>query len=130
MPRPKGLAKTGGRKKGTKNKRTIALEQAAKEGNTPLQFMLDTMRDDKVDMALRCDMAKAAAPYLHARRAPEDKKGRVVPPVIYGMPSLEAPPTDAATEEKKIDGETQEVQAPMGREGDFESDQKGTDEAS
>jgi hypothetical protein len=75
MPRPKGLAKTGGRKKGTKNKRTITLEQAAKEGKTPLQFMLDTMRDDKVEMALRCDMAKASAPYVHARRAPGTKEG-------------------------------------------------------
>src|SRR5215471_1233994 len=38
VPRPKGLPKTGGRQKGTANKRTCEIaDQAAREGITPLE---------------------------------------------------------------------------------------------
>lgn len=58
----------GGREKGTPNKRTA--EKAAEveaSGLTPLDFMLNVMRDDAQAMDLRFDAAKAAAPYVHAR---------------------------------------------------------------
>jgi hypothetical protein len=80
-----GSPKTGGRKKGSRNKRTIAIEKGAK-GMLPLEFMLKVMRDPKESIELRCEMAKAAAPYLHARRAPEDKGGNTVPAMIYVHP--------------------------------------------
>ena len=51
--------------------------------------MLSVMRKLKADVLRRDDMARAAAPYLHARRAPEDKKGATVPPMLYVHPSLE-----------------------------------------
>ena len=51
--------------------------------------MLKVMRDPKADKERRDDMARAAAPYLHARRAPEDKQGKTVPPMIYMHPPLE-----------------------------------------
>lgn len=89
-----GSPKTGGRKKGSRNKVNRAEElrkAAAAGGQTPLEFMLDVMRDDEATMEFRCDMAKAAAPYLHARRAPEDKQGNTVPPMIYTHPDLEEP---------------------------------------
>jgi hypothetical protein len=89
-----GSPKTGGRKKGSMNKvnRAAELRKAAEaSGQTPLEFMLATMRDEKVAMEIRCDMAKAAAPYVHARRAPEDKVGNTVPPMIYVHPDLEEP---------------------------------------
>ena len=89
MPRPKGLPKTGGKRKGSKNKHTIALEKAA-GGTLPLDYMLKVMRNSKAKAQLRADMAKAAAPYVHARRAPEDKAGNSVPPMIYVTPNLEA----------------------------------------
>ncbi len=61
----------GGRKRGSKNKTTIAREHAAKEGPnkslTPLQHMLKLMRDPKQPQAVRMEMAKAAAPYMHSR---------------------------------------------------------------
>ena len=61
----------GGRKKGSKNKATIAREHAAKEGPnkslTPLQHMLKIMRDPKQPKEVRMEMAKAAAPYVHPR---------------------------------------------------------------
>jgi hypothetical protein len=65
--------KTGGRQKGSKNKRTRALDAAAQQGEVPLDYMLKVMRDPKAAPYRRDDMAKAAAPYVHARRAPEDK---------------------------------------------------------
>ncbi len=86
--RKKGTHKTGGRKKGSLNRKTI-LNKAAKEGATPLEYMLRVMRDRKAKTVRRDDMAKAAAPYLHARRALEDKAGKTVPPMVYVTPSLE-----------------------------------------
>lgn len=80
--------KTGGRRKGSVNKRTKAL-RAEKDGQTPLDYLLEIMRDKTKDPLMRLDSAKAAAPYLHARRAPEDKKGNVIPTVNYHMPNLE-----------------------------------------
>jgi hypothetical protein len=67
--------KTGGRKRGSRNKRSVELEKAA-GGQLPLDYMLSVMRDVKADDARRDEMARAAAPYLHARRAPEDKHGQ------------------------------------------------------
>jgi len=85
-----GSPKTGGRQKGSRNKRTIAIEKGAK-GMLPLDFMLKVMRDPKERIELRCEMAKAAAPYLHAKRTPEDSKGNTVPAMIYVHPDLEEP---------------------------------------
>ena len=56
---------------------------------TPLEYMLRIMRDRKASTQRRDDMSKAAAPYLHARRAPEDKAGKTVPPMVYLTPMLE-----------------------------------------
>jgi len=74
--RPKGTPKTGGRKKGTKNKRMSmpdvvheAVVQAVILAETPLEFMLAAMRDVNQPMPFRAEMAKAAAPYVHAKLA-------------------------------------------------------------
>jgi hypothetical protein len=69
--------KTGGRKKGTKNKPkvmpTTAVEEAivasVTKGQTPLEYMLDVMRDRAQEYPRRDEMARAAAPYVHARLA-------------------------------------------------------------
>jgi hypothetical protein len=90
--------KTGGRQKGIKNKATIeqeardreVLAKAKLEGISPLEYLLTIMRDEKSTQNDRMLAARDVLPYLHARRAPEDKQGRTVPPVIYGMPNLEA----------------------------------------
>ncbi len=59
-----------GRPAGSRNKlpanRRLAAQQA---GMTPLEFLLNIMKDDTNDMDLRFDAAKAAAPYCHARLA-------------------------------------------------------------
>ncbi len=83
--------KTGGRKKGARNKRTERIDQMVNAGKqTPLEYMLATMRNEMIDPERRDEMAKAAASYVHARRAPEDKNGKTVPTIIYNMPNLEA----------------------------------------
>ena len=69
--------KTGGRKKGTPNKKTLVLRQAAEAGITPLDYMLAILRDENVDIARRDDMAKAAAPYVHSRLAAVQHSGQV-----------------------------------------------------
>ena len=59
-----------GRKKGIPNRASAAREAAiAASGLTPLEYMLTTMRDETKPVALRLDMAKAAAPYVHPRLA-------------------------------------------------------------
>jgi hypothetical protein len=65
----KGGARPGaGRKPGAPNKRTAELMKAAEEsGITPLQFMLDVMRDDANDPKDRLAAANMAAPYVHAK---------------------------------------------------------------
>lgn len=58
--------KTGGRRKGSRNKRTAVLQAAvsaaAEAGPTPLDHLLAVMRDPNNDPAIRLDAAKAAAP--------------------------------------------------------------------
>lgn len=65
----RGGARPGaGRKPGAVNKATAhAREMAQAKGITPLEFMLDIMNDAAQELPLRADMAKAAAPYVHAK---------------------------------------------------------------
>ena len=69
-----GGARPGaGRKKGVPNKATAAkAAEVAASGMTPLDFMLKIMRDEGEEMDRRCDMAKAAGPYVHAKLASID----------------------------------------------------------
>ena len=68
--------KTGGRQRGTPNKKTVArkaqeaaiaaeIEDARSRGIEPLDYMLGVMRDVTADVTRRDAMAKAAAPYRH-----------------------------------------------------------------
>lgn len=82
MPRAKGTPKTGGRTKGTLNRKTVVraalVDKAIAEGETPLEFMLKIMRDEKRPpkakpselialLSMRFEAAKAAAPYVHPK---------------------------------------------------------------
>jgi len=59
-----------GRPKGSRNRRTRALIEAAQAGGQlPLDYMLAVMRDPKAPARRRDEMAKAAAPYLHSKLA-------------------------------------------------------------
>jgi hypothetical protein len=65
----RGGARPGaGRKPGSTTARTREIaDKACSEGLTPLEFMLQVMRDEEADRGERLDMAKAAAPYIHPR---------------------------------------------------------------
>jgi hypothetical protein len=71
--RPAGHPKSGGRKKGSKNKITLAsssqaiIDKAKAAGITPLEYMLNILRDEKQSQEVRMEMAKAAAPYVHPK---------------------------------------------------------------
>jgi hypothetical protein len=92
--RPKGLPKTGGRKVGSLNRRTLALQKGLVAGGAPLElaekpprqlpldFLLDAMNNEDLPIATRIDAARAAAPYLHHRKGLLDTSGRDVPQVI------------------------------------------------
>jgi hypothetical protein len=68
------------------------LQKAAElNGQTPLEFLLEVMRKPGEDLALRLNAAKTAAPYLHARRAPETEGGKTIGTMIYMHPNLEQP---------------------------------------
>jgi hypothetical protein len=60
--------KTGGRKKGSRNKRPSELiERIEASGLAPLEYMLAVMRDETEPKELRLEMARAAAPYVHPK---------------------------------------------------------------
>lgn len=70
-----GARSGGGRPKGSKNKRSIAARaEASTEGLLPVQYMLEVLRDEKASHADRQWAAHAAAPYIHPRPAPEERR--------------------------------------------------------
>lgn len=86
-----GGARSGaGRKPGGTNKISQeAYERAKESGELPLDYLLRVMRDDNADEAKRIDCAKAAAPYIHPKRAPVDGDGNeagLTLTVVTGVP--------------------------------------------
>jgi hypothetical protein len=82
--RPKGTPKTGGRQKGTPNKRSLAFQKEVRgSGLMPLEYMLAVMRDTQADFSRRDDMAKAAAPYVHPRLAATEVYGKNGGPIQH-----------------------------------------------
>lgn len=70
--------KTGGRKPGSLNKRTLelqALAQGEPEMDSPLDFLTSVFRNVALDLDYRIEAAKAAAPYVHPRLAAVTLKG-------------------------------------------------------
>jgi hypothetical protein len=65
--------KTGGRKAGTRNRRTQALLELAEAGETPCAYGLRVMRDESMDPTLRMQAAKLVAPFLHPKPQPEPR---------------------------------------------------------
>ena len=67
--------KTGGRKKGTPNRGTREKE-IAKSGLTPLNYMLDVLRNGDSTVEDKRWAANAAAPYVHPRLAAVQHTGK------------------------------------------------------
>src|SRR5215469_9105139 len=71
MSRPKGLAKTGGRKPGSQNKRTRAMlkivDELVYENKTPVQHLTDVMLNPAETPERRDRAAVALLPFVHPR---------------------------------------------------------------
>lgn len=65
----------------TTRSREVA-EQASKEGLTPLEFMLEVLRDENAKFESRCWAAEKAAPYVHAKLASVEHKGEGGGPLV------------------------------------------------
>lgn len=76
-PFSKGVSgNPNGRPKGSKNKATARRErEIAKQGQTPLEYMLRVMRDSRAGGDRRDKMAVAAAPYVHPKLASMQHSG-------------------------------------------------------
>ena len=88
----KGKAKTGGRQKGVKNKRTRTLEdlQAMCEasGVEPFQVFLDLCRDR--DSSIRISAAREAAKYIYTQRKQTELSGPGGAPIQTEVEASEA----------------------------------------
>jgi hypothetical protein len=66
-----GKREGAGRKPGAASRANEeARRRAVASGETPLEYMLNVMRDKKVETSRRDAMALAAAPFCHAKLAP------------------------------------------------------------
>ena len=78
--------KTGGRIKGTRNKRTAAtVGNAEASGLMPLDYMLSVLRDDQADDARRAWAAREAAPYVHAKLTTVDVGNKGGVPLVVNL---------------------------------------------
>jgi hypothetical protein len=63
--------KTGGRKRGTPNKRTVerqrAIETIKASGKDPVSFFADLLRNESAPLELRFQAAKELAPFVHPK---------------------------------------------------------------
>lgn len=80
---PKGV-RLGGRQKGTPNKSTTErMAVLLAGGQSPLEYMLQVMRDKTVEYPRRDEMARAAAPYMHPKLATTEIKGNDEAPLQH-----------------------------------------------
>jgi hypothetical protein len=105
--RPKGLPKTGGRRSGSVNKRTLGLraglvaagaspeEAALPPRLTPLRFLLDVMCDENLPVDMRLNAARWAAPYCHHHKGQVDVNGISQPMVVQILRFSEASEPEA-----------------------------------
>jgi hypothetical protein len=80
--------KTGGRTKESPARARDKAAEVARSGVTPLDFLLKVMRNPKEPMWLRCQCAKAAAPFVHPKLAQIDHSigGRTFVVIKGGLP--------------------------------------------
>ena len=76
--RPTGQPKTGGREKGTRNRMDAKHRKAiAESGLTPLDYMLNVLRDEKAPKEDRMWAAQHAAPFVHPKLSAIEHAGNV-----------------------------------------------------
>lgn len=79
-----GKRQGAGRKAGAITRRTQEATAAIlASGLTPLDYMLNVMRDENIAADRRDDMAKAAAPYVHPKLAAVEHTGKGGGPIQH-----------------------------------------------
>lgn len=79
-----GKREGSGRKPGVPNKLTAERRaEIQASGLTPLEYMLNVLRDDTLPFERRDWAAEKSAPYVHARLASTELKGEGGGPVIH-----------------------------------------------
>lgn len=72
-----GARKGAGRKKGSPNRKTMQIQQEIeRSGLTPLEYMLEVMRDPNEESQKRLSAANMAAPYCHAKLSSVELTGK------------------------------------------------------
>lgn len=98
-------SKTGGRGKGTPNRATAAkAAEIAASGLTPLDYMLNVLRDENIEWRRRDEMAKAAAPYVHPKLATVEQRSEQEHPFLTYLENMNAK-AKAEREAAKAQGE-------------------------
>ena len=78
-----GKREGAGRKAGAVTERTREVaDRASDEGLTPLEYMLDVLRDIDADPKDRMWAAEKAAPYVHAKLASVEHTGKEGGPMV------------------------------------------------
>jgi hypothetical protein len=114
--RPKGLPKSGGRKKGTPNKATRWKLHLEGKEYKPLDFLLGVMWNGQAPMELRFKAAIAAAPYCHPQLRSVDFKGSMTVGVSAALLKFIEGNTSASRSFLDFDREDRdEEEAPHGR---------------
>jgi hypothetical protein len=90
--RPKGLPKTGGRRAGTPNRKTLGFQarlmaagaspEEAAAKLPPFDFLAAVVADETQPIATRIDAAKSLLPYTNFRNGLVDSSGRDIPLTI------------------------------------------------
>jgi len=62
--------KTGGRKKGTRNRATVATRGLLGEGESPLALLIRISQDEEQELEVRMNAARWASPFLHPKPFP------------------------------------------------------------
>lgn len=76
-----------GRPKGSLNKKTAEkLAEIASTGELPLDYMLRVMRDPEQEHSRRDEMAKAAAPFVHAKLSNIESKSETTVRYVARVP--------------------------------------------
>lgn len=80
-----GVRPNSGRKPGSPNKKTAEVQrQVAESGITPLDYLLNVMRDGDSEPRERINAAIAAAPYVHAKLASVSVQAEHSGQVMFG----------------------------------------------
>ncbi len=111
----RGVARTS--RKGGAAARPAEAGPAAEGGLTPLDYMLTMLRDESLEPKARFEIAKAAAPYVHAKLATVEHSGGIALSHEDALAALDDEPRDDGPKDDERRGDELHGNEPEG-EGD------------